>query len=55
MKAEHKEFGMTKEEMVAVLEPERYTGRCAEQVEQFLQVVAPYIADVSGESPEINL
>lgn len=53
--AEHKEFGMTKEEMVAVLEPERYTGRCAEQVEQFLQVVAPYIADVSGESPEINL
>ena len=53
--AEHTEFGMTKEEMVAVLEPERYTGRCAEQVEQFLQVVAPYIADVSGESPEINL
>ena len=32
----HPEFGMTKAEMEAVLEPTAYIGRCPEQVEQFL-------------------
>ena len=46
-------FGMTKEELTAHLEPERYIGRCPEQVEEFLtQEVQPVLekyADVLGE------
>ena len=53
--SEHPEFGMTKEEMEAVLDPMRYTGRCAQQVEQFLDSVSPLIADVTKEETEINL
>ena len=30
-------FGMTEAEMTALLEPERYTGRCAQQVTAFLE------------------
>ena len=51
----HLEFGMTKEEMDAVLDPACYTGRCAEQVDRFLQMVAPLIAGVTAEEPEIAL
>ena len=51
----HPEFGMTKEEMDAVLDPACYTGRCAEQVDRFLQMVAPLIAGVTAEEPEIAL
>ena len=53
--AEHREFGMTKEEMDAVMDPTLYTGRCAEQVERFLAEVAPLLADVSKADTEINL
>ena len=53
--SEYPEFGMTKEEMEAVLDPMRYTGRCAQQVEQFLDSVSPLIADVTKEETEINL
>ncbi len=31
------EFGMTEEELSALLEPQKYIGRCAEQVEQILE------------------
>ena len=51
----HSEFGMTKEEMETALEPARYTGRCPEQVENFLQSVAPLIAGIAKEETEINL
>ena len=53
--AQHKEFGMTKEEMDAVMDPSLYTGRCAEQVERFLAEVRPLLADVSKSDTEINL
>ena len=53
--SQHPEFGMTKEEMESVLDPTLYTGRCAEQVEQFLNSVAPLIADIEKEDTEINL
>ena len=53
--AQHKEFGMTKEEMDAVMDPSLYTGRCAEQVERFLAEVKPPLADVSKSDAEINL
>ena len=53
--AKHSEFGMTKEEMDAVMDPSLYTGRCAEQVERFLAEVRPLLADVSKSDTEINL
>ncbi|MDY3225086.1 MAG: adenylosuccinate lyase [Candidatus Faecousia sp.] len=53
--AEHPEFGMTREEMDAVMDPSLYTGRCAEQVERFLAEVKPLLADVTKTDTEINL
>ena len=51
----HPEFGMTKAEMEAVLEPTAYIGRCPEQVEQFLASIQCVISNVSKVSAEINL
>ena len=53
--AKHPEFGMTKDEMETALEPSRYTGRCAQQVERFLAMVRPVIGDTARENPEIDL
>ena len=53
--ARHKDFGMAKEEMDAVMDPSLYTGRCAEQVERFLAEVRPLLADISKSDTEINL
>ncbi len=53
--SEEKEFGLTKEEMEALLEPARYIGRCPEQVENFLSAVKPVIADVERTSAQILL
>ena len=38
------EFGMTQEEIEALLLPERYIGRCAEQVELYLKQTNPRLA-----------
>ena len=43
--AEDPLFGMSREELTAHLEPERYIGRCPEQVSEFLaEAVAPVLA-----------
>ena len=51
--AEDPTFGMSREELTAHLEPERYIGRCPEQVEEFLsQEITPVLtkyAAVLGE------
>lgn len=46
-------FGMTEEEMAAVLDPSLYTGRCAEQVDIFLRQAEPLLAEAPRERPEI--
>ena len=51
----HPEFGMTKAEMEAVLEPTAYIGRCPEQVDSFLASIQGVISNVSKVSAEINL
>ncbi len=38
------EFGMTAEEIEALLDPALYTGRCAEQVERYLKELEPLLA-----------
>ena len=49
-------FGMTEEEVSALLEPKRYIGRCQEQVEAFLASVRPLLGGaVRAEKPEITL
>ena len=53
--AGHPEFGMTKQEMEAVLDPMLYTGRCGEQVETYVKKVAPLIAGIDREQAEINI
>lgn len=48
-------FGMTESELNALLNPQDYIGRCPEQVERFLAEVKPLLADISNETPEINV
>ena len=53
-------FGMTREELTAHLEPERYIGRCPEQVEEFLaEQVSPvlqrYAAALEGKETELKV
>ena len=53
--AEHGEFGMTKTEMEAVLDPMRYTGRCAEQVSRYVEKVRPLLSGIARTQAEINI
>lgn len=53
--AEHPEFGMTRKEMESVLSPDRYTGRCAEQVSRYVQKIRKLLTDVPKDQAEINL
>lgn len=53
--AAEKEFGLSETEMNELLTPSLYIGRCPEQVEAFIEKIRPLLADVSGESAEINL
>ena len=53
--SQRKEFGMTPEEMQALLDPKLYVGRCPEQVDVFLKSIEPLISDVKRETAEINL
>ena len=53
--AEYGEFGMTKQEMEAVLDPVRYIGRCPEQVDRFLASIQNMISDATKADTEINL
>ena len=48
-------FGMTEEEMEAVLTPSAYIGRCPEQVTAFLHQVEPLLSGATTEKAEINL
>lgn len=53
--SEHSEFGMSKAEMEAILEPSRYIGRCPEQVSRFLAELAPLLADVNQGKVELSI
>ena len=53
--AKHPEFGMTHQEMEAVLDPVNYIGRCPEQVDRFLAEIEPLICDVTNGQAQIDL
>lgn len=48
-------FGLSEEEMKALLNPYLYIGRCPEQVRMLLDKIDPLIADISAGSSEITL
>lgn len=53
--SEEKEFGLTREEMKELLNPNLYIGRCVEQTEQFLAEVKPLLGEVQRTEVEITL
>ena len=53
--AEYAAFGMTKQEMEAVLEPASYIGRCPEQVDRFLAGIRHLLSDIGISDPQIDL
>ena len=48
-------FGLTQAEMEALLDPKLYTGRCAEQVERFLNKVKPLLDGTEKGTANIEL
>ena len=53
--SQHPDFGMTKEEMQAVLDPKLYIGRCPQQVNAYLEKVKPLIAGISRQKADIQV
>ena len=52
---EEKEFGLTGEEFDELLKPEKYIGRCPEQVSAYIESILPLLEDAALDTPEINL
>ena len=48
-------FGLTEAEMQDLLDPQRYIGRCPEQVEAYLAVVHPLLGGPAAEAADIDL
>ncbi len=48
-------FGLSAEEIDALLEPSLYIGRCPEQVEAFLAKYAPFWEGAEAAASEISL
>ena len=53
--ASEEAFGLTKTEMEELLSPEKYIGRCSEQVSLYVEKIKPLIADISRRTAQINL
>ncbi len=53
--AAEKDFGLTKEQMMDILRPELYIGRCTQQVEEYLIKLKPLLDGITAASVEINL
>ena len=53
-------FGLSREELLAHMEPKRYIGRCPEQVEEFLRedvrpILDHFSGDLDGQVPELKV
>ena len=53
--AAHPEFALSEEEMTALLAPEKYVGRCPEQVDAFLSRIKPLLSDVTEQDAQIEV
>ena len=52
---EEKEFGLTSDEMDELLTPEKYIGRCAEQVTEYVGSIRPLLEGADETAADINL
>ena len=48
-------FGMTRQELDALMEPQRYIGRCPQQVARFLERCAPLLTEAQAADGDISL
>ena len=53
--ASHPEFGMTEEEIRAVMKPQAYIGRCPEQVDRFVKVCRSKLNVPARAAEDINV
>ena len=53
--AAEKDFGLTEEEMRAVLDPAKYTGRCGNQVTALANRLRPLFADATETKDSIEV
>ena len=53
--AKNSAFGMSEEEIDAILKPEKYIGRCPEQVTKFENKIKPLLEGITAQNAEINL
>ena len=53
--SKHPEFGMTEDEMNAVLDPSLYTGRSGEQVRRYVEKLAPVLDQARPMDSEISI
>ena len=53
--AAREDFPLDRERIEAALEPSKFVGRCPEQVERFLDEIAPLLEEESAEAEEINI
>jgi adenylosuccinate lyase len=53
--AAEKDFGLTEEEMRAVLDPAKYVGRCGAQVTALANRVRPLFADATETKDSIDV
>lgn len=53
--ANEKQFGLSEKDIESIMQPELYIGRCAEQVEHFVEKAAPLISDIKRQSAQIEL
>lgn len=53
--AAEKDFGLSEEEMAALLKPEDYIGRCPEQVDNYLKKISSLISDASAGSASLDV
>lgn len=53
--AEEKDFSLTEKDMKELLRPDRYTGRCGEQVTAFINQIRPLLTGNMTDAAEIEL
>ena len=49
------DFPLTAEDMASALDPAKYVGRCAEQVDAFLKRIAPLLEGAADVGSDISL
>ena len=49
------QIGLTHEELEIIMDPSKYTGRCAEQVEKYVEHLTPLIGDAEAEDEDLDI